>query len=909
MQKTKSFDKVEGYDPSYANFELDGKTYHYNSVKVFDTDSDRLSDRLPRSLKLMLENTLNHFDERYFQSKHLDLFRAWDGKGGVSEISFMPSRVILQDFTGVPVVADLAALRDEWQAQGGDPDLINPVIPVDLVIDHSVMIDCFGSSDAISCNIEKEYERNQERYQFLKWAQGSFSGFRAFPPSAGIVHQVNLEKLATVVVSEERTDGVWLKPDTLVGTDSHTTMINGIGVPGWGVGGIEAEAAMLGQPISLLLPEVIGMKLTGRLSEGVTATDLALTVTNILRKHGVVGRFVEFFGEGIHNISVEDRATVSNMSPEYGATMGFFPVDSQTLAYLESTGRAPEHIRLVEKYCRLQGLFLEAGQPDPIYTKTLELDLASVRPSLAGPKRPQDLIYLDDMMAQAEHDLTASIESGGFGLPEDQAERSFKLELTGGTEQISDGAVVIAAITSCTNTSNPAVMIGAGLLAKSAVEAGLKVPGYVKTSLAPGSRVVTAYLDKAGLTPYLDKLGFQTAGYGCTTCIGNSGPLIPEVASIIDEQGLNAAAVLSGNRNFEGRVHPQVKMNYLASPILVVAYALSGNVRNDLVNAPLGIDKNGRAIYLRDIWPDESEIKELIAHSVDKVFFETEYNKALSANDSWNRMSADEGRLYVWQEESTYIKRPPFVQNMPSEKPEITAINKARVLLWLGDSVTTDHISPAGSIKPSSPAGKYLQDNGVLPEHFNSYGSRRGNHEVMIRGTFANIRIRNKIVPETEGGYTLHVPTGETMTVFEASEKYQSEGTPLIVLAGKEYGSGSSRDWAAKGTALLGVKAVIAQSYERIHRSNLIGMGVLPLEFLDGQDAATLGLTGMEEYSFPGFTESIRPRGQLKVSAAAADGKTITFGAVIRIDSEVELETWMHGGLLPQVLRQFALIK
>ena len=898
---------AKGYAKAIKQFDIDGRVYNYYSVKVFDNPDGNLSERLPRSLKLMFENLLRNYDGRSFLDKHLNLFKSWQGIGGVSEISFMPSRVILQDFTGVPVVADLAAMRDEWQAQGGDPEKINPVIPVDLVIDHSVMIDCFGSSEALQCNIAHEYERNQERYRFLKWAQNSFARFRAFPPSAGIIHQVNLEHLAEVVSVEEQDGALWLKPDTLVGTDSHTTMINGIGVPGWGVGGIEAEAAMLGQPLSLLLPNVVGMKLTGKLNPGVTATDLALTVTNILRSHGVVGCFVEYFGDGIHNISVEDRATVANMSPEYGATMGFFPVDSQTLAYLESTGRTPEQIRLVEQYCRLQGLYLEAGQPDPVYSQVLELDLGSVRPSLAGPKRPQDLVYLDNLKESAVSALMTPVSDGGFGQTIDSIDRKVDIVFADGrNEALADGSVVIAAITSCTNTSNPAVMIGAGLLAKRACERGLRVPVYVKTSLAPGSRVVTAYLDRAGLTPYLEKLGFHTAGYGCTTCIGNSGPLIPEVSAAIDENSLNVASVLSGNRNFEGRVHPQVKMNFLASPILVVAYALAGNVRINLTEEPLGQDADGQAVYLRDIWPTDQEIEELVRTSVRTEFFDSEYKAALTANESWNNLEGAQGNLYAWEEKSTYIRKPPFVENMSAARPALQSPDGARVLLWLGDSVTTDHISPAGNIAAESPAGRYLQEQGVTPEKFNSYGSRRGNHEVMIRGTFANIRIRNKLVPEKEGGFTRLLPDGEILSVFDASERYIADKVPLIVIAGKEYGSGSSRDWAAKGTALLGVRAVIAQSYEWIHRSNLIGMGVLPLQFFDGQSAEGIGLSGTEIFRFPDYSHNVRPQGEMKIIAEREDGSNLEFSAIVRIDSEVELDMLLHGGILPQVLRQFA---
>ncbi len=788
---------------------------------------------------------------------------------------------------------------------GGNPDRINPLIPVDLVIDHSVQVDAFGSKEALEFNISREFERNEERYKFLRWAQKAFDNFRAVPPGMGIVHQVNLEYLARVVQERTVNGEQVVFPDSLVGTDSHTTMINGVGVLGWGVGGIEAEACMLGQPLYLLQPEVIGFKLTGKLPEGATATDLALTVVNMLRKKGVVGKFVEFYGAGLSNISVADRATIANMGPEYGATMGFFPVDAETLNYLRSTGRDEELIALVERYTKKQGLFRTDDMADPVFTDTLELDLGDVQPSLAGPKRPQDKILLKDMKHTFEEALAKPISEGGFGLGDAKDKVATVKYSDGATAELHQGALVIAAITSCTNTSNPSVMVGAGLLAKKAAEKGLTTPRYVKTSLAPGSRVVTDYLEKADLLQPLAELGFDVVGYGCTTCIGNSGPLPDEVSSAIQENDLLVSAVLSGNRNFEGRIHSLVKANYLASPPLVVAYALAGTVDIDLTSEPIGKDKNGNDVFLKDIWPSNEEVQETIRKVINPEMFREQYNGVFNSNERWNALETPEGELYAWDEQSTYIQEPPFFVGLTADVPDIQEIRDARVLAFLGDSVTTDHISPAGSIAQNSPAGKYLQEHNVEPYDFNSYGSRRGNHEVMMRGTFANIRIRNKVAPGTEGGYTTYFPTGEVTSIYDAAMKYQENGQPLVVIAGKEYGTGSSRDWAAKGTFLLGVRAVIAESFERIHRSNLVGMGVLPLEFVQGESAATHGLTGRESFTILGLSNDLQPRSTVDVQVKREDGSTFTFKANVRLDSDIEVEYYRNGGILQTVLRNF----
>ena len=860
--------------------------------------------RLPFGIKILLEAALRNCDGRITTEEDVETLARWNAKKpGTREVPFLPARVILQDFTGVPAVVDLAAMRATMARLGGDPARINPAVPVDLVIDHSVQVDVFGTPLALKRNAEIEFERNRERYEFLRWGQQAFANFRVVPPATGIVHQVNLEYLAKVVMREEKDGEVLLYPDTLVGTDSHTTMINGLGVLGWGVGGIEAEAAMLGQTSYLILPEVIGFKLTGNLQEGVTATDLVLTVTQMLRKKGVVEKFVEFYGPGLSQMSLPDRATVANMAPEYGATMGFFPVDAETLRYLRRTGRSEAEVERVEAYSKLQGLFRTDDTRDPEFTDSLELDLSTVEPSLAGPKRPQDPVSLRSMKSQFRDALQAPVKERGFGLSQEQLSKIATASFNGrGKENLGHGAVVIAAITSCTNTSNPSVMVGAGLVAKKAAARGLKVPPYVKTSLAPGSKVVTEYLREAGVLPSLADLGFHLVGYGCTTCIGNSGPLPEPVAKAISESDLVAAAVLSGNRNFEGRVHPLVRANYLASPPLVVAYALAGTVDIDLTSEPLGRDAEGKEVYLRDLWPSEKEVGETVEKAIRPEMFAKMYGNVWNGNEEWNRIPVSGGSLYPWEESSTYIQEPPFFTNLSREIPEISDIRGARVLALLGDSVTTDHISPAGDIAEDSPAGRYLKERGVEKKDFNSYGSRRGNDRVMLRGTFANIRIKNQMVPGVEGGVTVHVPSGEQLSIFDAAMRYKEEGTPLLVIAGKEYGTGSSRDWAAKGTFLLGVRAVLAESYERIHRANLVGMGVLPLEFLPGQSAASLGLTGREVLDVGGL-DRLTPRAKLQVTAKREDGTTFSFEVVARLDSSIDLDYYRNGGILHTVLR------
>ncbi len=863
--------------------------------------------RLPFSIKVLLESLLRQVDGFQITEDDVVALAKWNAaKPANRELPFKPARVILQDFTGVPAVVDLAALRDAMARMGGDPQRINPLIPVDLVIDHSVQVDFYGSDRSLVDNMELEFKRNRERYEFLRWAQSAFENFRVVPPATGIVHQVNLEFLAKVVQDREVDGDTVLYPDSLVGTDSHTTMINGLGVLGWGVGGIEAEAGMLGQPLYMLTPEVIGFKLTGALPEGSTATDLALTITQMLREKGVVGKFVEFYGTGLSNISLADRATIANMAPEYGATMGFFPVDAETLRYLRETGRSEELVQTVERYTKEQGLFRTDETPDPVFTDTLELDLSTVEPSLAGPKRPQDRVRLSDMKQSFQSALTAPVNQRGFALEEKDLGRASTLKVKEKAATLKHGSVVIAAITSCTNTSNPSVLIGAGLLAKKAVERGLEVAPYVKTSLAPGSRVVSDYLDKAGLTPYLEQLGFYTVGYGCTTCIGNSGPLDPEVEQAIAEGDLVVASVLSGNRNFEGRIHPAVKANYLASPPLVVAYALAGTVDLDLLNDPIGQGKGGQPVYLRDIWPSQEEVHQAIASVLTPELFKERYGRVFDGNETWNAIPVTGGQMYEWNEASTYIQRVPFFDNLTPEPEPLSEIRGARALAVLGDSVTTDHISPAGSIQKDSPAGKYLRSRGVEPRDFNSYGSRRGNHEVMMRGTFANIRIKNQMVPGVEGGYTRYLPTNEQMPIYDAAMKYVADGTPLVVLAGKEYGTGSSRDWAAKGTYLLGVKAVIAESFERIHRSNLVGMGVLPLQFVNGESWQSLGLTGEEKFDIQGIDENLQPQQKLTVKATRADGSQFTFEVLARLDTPVEVEYYRNGGILQTVLRNLA---
>ena len=868
--------------------------FTYYSLRSLEKQGLAEVSRMPYSVRILLEQALRQVDGFAVRGEDvLTLCRWSQAESRSREIPFKPARVVMQDFTGVPAIVDLAAMRDAMAELGGDPRRINPVVPVDLVIDHSVQVDRYASASALAANAELEFSRNRERYEFLRWGAKAFDGFRVVPPATGIVHQVNLEYLAQVVMTRGESGGQTAFPDTLVGTDSLTTMINGIGVLGWGVGGIEAEAALLGQPLYMLIPEVVGFRLAGELPAGVTATDLVLTVTQILRKHGVVDKIVEFFGPGLASLSVADRATIGNMSPEYGATAGFFPVDRQTLDYLSFTGRAPDQVELVERYCKEQGLFRLEEAPQPEYASVLELDLSSVEPSLAGPRRPQDRIPL----AKAKGSWRAAGEGSSSPSPE-----GVSVEVAGRRDRLRDGDVVIAAITSCTNTSNPAVMLAAGLLARKAVRLGLGVPAYVKTSLAPGSRVVTRYLEAAGLAPYLEALGFHLVGYGCTTCIGNSGPLNPAVSRAIQEKGLNVAAVLSGNRNFEGRIHPEVRSNYLASPPLVVAYALAGSMEIDLSTEPIGRDRNEQPVFLRDLWPTPAEVQEAIRSCLSPEMFRAEYADVFDGNETWNQVRIPEAERYQWSGRSTYILRPPFFEGLSREASEPPAVRGARVLALLGDSVTTDHISPAGSISPAGPAGRWLLAQGVAKEEFNSYGSRRGNHEVMIRGTFANPRIRNHLVPGVEGGFTRHLPSGEKLYIAEAAERYAAEGVPLVVLAGKEYGSGSSRDWAAKGTLLLGVRAVIAESYERIHRSNLVGMGVLPLQFRAGDSAASLGLTGEEVYDLEPPTG---PAQELAVVARAPGGGEKRFSVLARVDTQVELEYYRNGGILPAVLRGF----
>jgi len=871
-----------------------------NDYEIFRLDavSDGHVAKLPYSLKILLENLLRHEDGRDVTRDDILALANWDPKAEPStEISFTPSRVILQDFTGVPAVVDLAAMRDAVVKLGGSADRINPLSPAELVIDHSVQVDNYGTPTALDLNNKIEFQRNEERYSFLKWGQSAFENFRVVPPNTGIVHQVNLEYLSRVIFDSESGGGRKAYPDTVVGTDSHTTMINGLGVLGWGVGGIEAEAAMLGQPITMLIPHVIGFKLTGKLREGATATDLVLTVTEMLREKGVVGKFVEFFGDGLSDMPLADRATLGNMSPEFGSTCAIFPIDAQTVRYLELSGRDPAHIELIEAYAREQGLWREDGDADGIFTDTLELDLGTVEPCIAGPKRPQDRIELKVADKVFEKHLEAAIadrKDGGKAVA----------NIKGADAEIRDGAVLIAAITSCTNTSNPAVMVAAGLLAKNAHAKGMKAKPWVKTSLAPGSRVVTDYLEKSGLLDDLDAVGFYTVGYGCTTCIGNSGPLLPEIAKAVEDGDIVGTSVLSGNRNFEGRIHALVRMNFLASPPLVVAYALAGNLDVNLLEDPLGEDKDGNPVYLKDIWPSQHDIQEVVAANIDSDMFKSSYASVFEGDANWKGIDSPRGEIYTWDDTSTYVKNPPYFEGMTADPAPVTDITGARALALLGDSVTTDHISPAGGIAPDSPAAKYLMEQGVKLADFNSYGSRRGNHEVMMRGTFANIRLRNQLAPGTEGGWTRHQPSGEQMTIYDASLKYREEGTPLVVIAGSEYGTGSSRDWAAKGTVLLGVKAVIAKSFERIHRSNLIGMGVLPLQFEEGEDAASLGLTGTEVYDITGHTDPAAKT--VTVTATPAGGDAITFKAKIRIDTPKERDYFEHGGILHYVLRQLA---
>ena len=882
-----------------------GTVYMYSLLALEHRGFPGIS-RLPFSLKILLENLLRQEDNRFVKQADIEALAKWDVKSKTPrEISFMPARVLLQDFTGVPCVVDLAAMRDGIVRLGGDPNKVNPLQPVELVIDHSVQVDYFGQANAFQLNAELEFARNKERYAFLRWGQNAFRNFRVVPPDTGIVHQVNLEYLARVVMTADASYGKVAFPDTLVGTDSHTTMVNGLGVVGWGVGGIEAEAAMLGQPSSMLIPPVLGVKLTGRLPEGTTATDLVLTITERLRKHGVVGKFVEFYGPGLEHLTLADRATLGNMCPEYGATIAIFPIDAMTVDYLRLSGRDAERIELVETYARAQGLYRDKDSIDPVYTEAIEVDLNAIEPSLAGPKRPQDRVPLKGAkqgfaqalpgMMVARGTMSGGAAAGGTAVaaPPQAA--------------VEHGSVVIAAITSCTNTSNPSVMIGAGLVAKKAVEKGLTRKPWVKTSLAPGSKVVTDYLKHAGLNTYLDQLGFNLVGYGCTTCIGNSGPLPDDVSAAIDADGLVVASVLSGNRNFEGRVQQQVRANYLASPPLVVAYALAGTMNLDLTTEPLGTGKDGRPVFLKDIWPSQRELQETMLTAVKSEQFERQYADVFKGDERWQQLDVPTGNVFAWQDDSTYVRNPPFLEGLTLEPAALQNVSGARVLALLGDSITTDHISPAGSIKRDSPAGKYLISHGVQPSDFNSYGARRGNHEVMMRGTFANTRLRNHVAPGTEGGFTTYLPGSEVMTIYDAAMKYKEAGVPLLVIAGKEYGSGSSRDWAAKGTLLLGVKAVIAESFERIHRSNLVQMGVLPLQFQSGQNAASLGLNGREVYSIGGIAIGLKPGAVLMVRAQGpGDGsaKITEFKTQVRIDTPEELAAFKHGGILPYVLRQ-----
>ncbi len=875
---------------------VNDKNYTYLSLPSLGEKYD--ISKLPFSLKILLENLLRHEDGVDITHSDIEALANWDSQAKPeTEIAFTPSRVILQDFTGVPAVVDLAAMRDAMKNLGGDPELINPLSPAELVIDHSVQVDRYGSKDALKLNNEIEFGRNQERYSFLKWGKSAFSNFNVVPPNTGIVHQVNLEYLARVIFGAEQNGELMAYPDTVVGTDSHTTMINGIGVLGWGVGGIEAEAAMLGQAITMLIPQVVGFKLTGELPEGATATDLVLTVVQMLRELGVVGKFVEFFGDGLPGLPLADRATLANMAPEYGATCGIFPIDEESLNYLRLSGRSDEQVALVEAYTRAQGMFHTADSPEAQYSDVLELDMATVVPSISGPKRPQDRILLTEAKQTWQQDMTVFTEGR-------DGDGSAGVSFNGEQFDLEDGAVVIAAITSCTNTSNPAVMLGAGLLARNAAAKGLTVKPWVKTSLGPGSRVVTDYLNKAGLMDDLEAMGFYVVGYGCTTCIGNSGPLPEPIGDAIRGNDLVACAVLSGNRNFEGRIHANIKMNYLASPPLVVAYAIAGNLNIDITSESLGNDKAGNPVYLRDIWPSSHEIQQCIAESVTEEMFEKGYSHVFSGDERWQAVDSPEGKMFDWQDDSTYIRNPPYFDGMSMDVAPVQDIHGARCLARLGDSITTDHISPAGAIAEDSPAGDYLKSKGIPHSDFNSYGSRRGNHEVMMRGTFANVRLRNQLAPGTEGGWTTFQPDGEQMTIFDASNRYQQENTPLVVLAGTEYGTGSSRDWAAKGTQLLGVKAVITASFERIHRSNLIGMGVLPLNFMEGENADSLGLDGTETYDIEGLGDGSAK--QVTVTATASDGSSKQFQAKSRLDTPKEVEYYRHGGILNFVLRQLA---
>lgn len=893
-------------EDSLRNFQFKEQTYSYYSIESLKEKGNDI-EQLPFSIRVLLESALRQCDGHAITEKHIEILADWaSGRYEAEEVPFKPARVILQDFTGVPAVVDLAAMRHAMGEIAGSNSVekINPEVPVDLIIDHSVQIDVYGTRDALKTNMDMEFKRNEERYEFLKWAQETFHNFTVVPPGTGIVHQVNLEYLAQVVSQKVEGDKTYLFPDSLVGTDSHTTMINGLGVLGWGVGGIEAEAGMLGQPSYFSVPSIVGVELVGELPKGTTSTDLALKITNILRKEGVVGKFVEYFGQGIESLSLADRATIANMAPEYGATCGFFPVDEVTLDYLRMTGRSEEQVLLVKTYLEKNLMFYTKDTKRPKYSKILTVDLSSIVPSLSGPKRPQDLIPLTHMKEEFRKSVIAPMGNQGHGLTEEEFTKEVEVTLGDGRKsRLKTGSIAIAAITSCTNTSNPYVMLGAGILAKKAFEKGLSVPAHVKTSLAPGSKVVTKYLELAGLQTYLDQLGFETVGYGCATCIGNSGPLLRELEEAIQQNDLLVTSVLSGNRNFEGRIHPLVKANYLASPILVVAYALAGTVDIDFDKDYLGLNKSGEKVYLKDIWPSSEEINETIGKVLQPQLFRKEYEQVYEGNSMWNAIESKKGALYEFDEKSTYIQNPPFFKRLSKEAGTIKELNNLRVLGKFRDSITTDHISPAGAIGKNTPAGQYLISQGIDPVDFNTYGSRRGNHEVMMRGTFANIRIRNQIAPGTEGGYTCYWPTGEIMSIYDASQKYQKDNTGLVILAGKDYGMGSSRDWAAKGAYLLGVKAVIAESFERIHRSNLVMMGILPLEFLDGDSADSLGLTGSEIFEIK-IDESIKPHEKVQVRAISEDKSEKLFMAQVRFDSNVDIDYYRHGGILPMVLRE-----
>jgi aconitate hydratase len=898
----------QNFSNTQKTLKTSSASYAYYSLRQLEADGHTKLGKLPFSIRILLEAALRGLNNVDIFEKDILNLAGW--QPNVDErpaMPFKPGRVVMQDLTGVPAIVDLAAMRAALARLGGDPKKINPRVPVDLVVDHSVQVDFFASPDALARNSEIEFIRNRERYEFLHWGQQAFDNFRVVPPATGIVHQVNLEYLGQVVSTSEEDGQTVAFPDTLVGTDSHTTMINGLGIVGWGVGGIEAEAAMLGRAIDMLTPDVVGFKLSGKLKEGITPTDLTLTITQMLREKGVVGKFVEFYGTGIDQMSLADRAMIANMSPENGATITFFPVDDETLNYLRLTARSDELIELVETYSKEQGLFRDADTPDPEFTDTVELDLSTVEPSMAGPKRPQDRVTLADMKKDFRAALLASKSERGFALKEDELETSVSFGSNGTRTEMGHGALVIAAITSCTNTSSPTVMLGAGLLAKKAVELGLKVKPYVKTSLAPGSRVVTEYLEAADLMGPLADLGFNLVGYGCTTCIGNSGPLPGEVVKAVTSADLVASAVLSGNRNFEGRIHPYSLANYLASPPLVVAYALAGTVDIDLTNDPIGQGKDGQDVYLRDIWPTNEEINQTMLNAVKPEMFAERYANVFTGNETWNAIEAKSTELYAWDDESTYVQEPPFFDDLSPELAPIEDIHGARVLALLGDSVTTDHISPAGAIPVDSPAGKFLQERDISPAYFNSYGARRGNDRIMTRGTFGNIRLKNQLVKGTEGGYTQHLPDGEAMSIFEASSNYKEEGTPLVVIAGKEYGTGSSRDWAAKGSLLLGIKSVIAASYERIHRSNLVGMGVLPLQFKEGEDATSHGLTGHEIFHIEGLTEDMGPNAELSVRAEREDGSEVKFNVITRLDTPLDIDVYRNGGILHTVLREMLL--